>query len=170
MMPARSGRLVGLSVPVTCQALLRRFLVVLFPAPAVFARAVFLALVPFLALTPFLLAPAATACFALAFFPALTLAAAALIAFAPFLALDLAAAGLFAPAFAVALAALALLALAFLTLGFWTLAVVSAGSSASSVFLAAPALLPSRSSVTSETIFALASSETIGEVLSAGAD
>src|SRR5262245_63568465 len=119
MMPARSGRLVGLSVPVTYQAFLRRFLVVLFPAPAVFARGAF---------------------FALAFFPALTLAAAARFALAPFLALDPAAAGLFAPAFSLALAALALLAAAFLALAF----------------------LPSGGSVTNETIFARASSKFFG--------
>src|SRR5262249_44767961 len=170
MMPARRRWLDGLSVPVTYRAFLRRFLVVLFPAPAVFARAAFFALAPFLALVPFLLAVAAPAFFALAFFPALALAAAAFVALAPFLDLDLAAAGFLAPAFSVALAALALLALAFLTLGFLTLAVVSAGLSASSVLVAATALLASRDSVTSETIFALASSEAIGEVLSGGAD
>src|SRR5262249_53345605 len=54
-------------------------------------------------------------------------------------------------------------------LGFLTSAVVSAGLSASSVLLAATAFLPSRGAVTSETIFALASSEAFSEVLSGGA-
>src|ERR1043166_5331882 len=50
MMPARSGRLAGLSVAVTYRAFLRRFLLAFFPTARVFARVAFFALAPFLAL------------------------------------------------------------------------------------------------------------------------
>src|SRR5689334_20021058 len=50
MMPARSGRLAGLSVAVTYRAFLRRFLPAFFPTARVFARVAFFAALVFAAL------------------------------------------------------------------------------------------------------------------------
>src|SRR5690242_19846935 len=108
-MPARRGRRVGLSVPVTYRAFLRVFLsVFFFPPPDVFALAAFdLALLLAFAF-------AATALLALPLFLALAFLAVAPFFAAPFLAL----AAFFAAAFALALLALAFGADGFLALAF----------------------------------------------------